>query len=708
MTSGIARRIGISLSPAILSVASPAVAQGAPQSDTVTPATPIDTPQPAAEPGRVSGRRTYDAAYFTTYAPTTALEIVQRVPGFSLETVDPSVRGFGGAAGNLVINGQRPSSKSDTIDTILARIPASRVLRVEVAAGDLFGAEFTGKSQVLNLVTTTTGGLATTIEGGVRRDFTGKLFPEGSVSALLKRGNSTFNASLTVRNERTSEEGFDRVTTLPGGVETEYRDKLNRIADPNAAVAASWEYAGGTNKTAHLNVRAAIDRFRLTQFNLVTPVGGAMRDDFLTQRYHLNEYEVGGDVTRPFAGGGLKLIGLATRRYRDNRDVSLNRDLDDEVLGGFRQTLDDTLEETLARLVWTRTFGGWNVETGGEGVINRLDSKVDLFSLAPGGVETRIDLPIDQAVVREVRGEAFVNAGRALSPKLRVDLGLTYEASRLTVSGDTKAERTLKFLKPKVVLDWRPGDKWHAQLSIQRTVAQLQFEDFISSAELTNDRVNGGNADLLPQRAWETLVTVERPILGDGLVRMEVGYNRISLVQDRVPTPEGFDAPGNLGDGTTFILRHRLEAPLKSLGIKGGRLTLYSSLVKTSVEDPYTGRSRLFSGNSLYYAEATFRQDLAKFAWGFSLSGGTPSTFFRLNEEDMNRSDIPFVSAFVEWRPEAKTVLTFKVDNALGLAAYRERTFFFPDRRTPDPSLFEFRQRNQHLIPSISFKRTFG
>lgn len=693
---------------ALLIAANPACAQGVPQSNTVTPASPIDTPQPAAEPGRASGRRTYDAAYFATYAPATALEIVQRVPGFSLETVDPSVRGFGGAAGNLVINGQRPSSKSDTIDTILARIPASRVLRVEIATGDLFGAEFTGKSQVLNLITTATGGLATTIEGGIRRDFTGKLFPEGSVSALLRRGNSTFNASLTFKNEQTSEEGFDRVTTLPGGVETEYRDKLNRIADPNAAIAASWEYAGGTNKTAHLSVRAAIDRFALTQFNLVTPAAGALRDDRLTQRYHLNEYEVGGDVTRPFEGGGLKLIGLATRRYRDNRDVSLLRDLDAAVLGGFRQTLDDTLEETLTRLVWTRSFGGWNVETGGEGVINRLDSKVDLFALEPGGSETRIDLPIDQAVVREVRGEAFVNAGRALSPKVRLDLGLTYEASRLTVSGDTKAKRTLKFLKPKVVLDWRPGAKWHAQLTLQRTVAQLQFEDFISSAELSNDRVNGGNADLLPQRAWETLVTVERPILGDGLARIELGYNAISLVQDRVPTPEGFDAPGNLGAGKVFILRSRIEAPLKSLGIKGGRFTLYGSLVPSAVADPYIGRDRQFSGNSLFYGEATFRQDLAKFAWGLTLSGGSASTFYRLDELDSSRSDYPYASAFVEWRPVARTILTFKLENALGLGAYRERMFFAPDRRTPDPYLFEFRQRNQHLIPSISFKRTFG
>ena len=58
------------------------------------------------------------------------------------------MRGFAGAAGNVVINGQRPSSKSDTLETMLARIPASRVLRVEVGPGDLFGSEYAGKAQV--------------------------------------------------------------------------------------------------------------------------------------------------------------------------------------------------------------------------------------------------------------------------------------------------------------------------------------------------------------------------------------------------------------------------------------------------------------------------------------------------------------------------------------------------------------------------------
>ena len=107
-------------------VASPALAQ----------TTPTETPaQPALR------TTAYDAAFFAQYAPATALDIVRRVPGFSIEQSNGEVRGFAGAAGNVVFNGARASSKSDSLETILARIPANRVLRVEVGPGDLFGSE---------------------------------------------------------------------------------------------------------------------------------------------------------------------------------------------------------------------------------------------------------------------------------------------------------------------------------------------------------------------------------------------------------------------------------------------------------------------------------------------------------------------------------------------------------------------------------------
>ena len=665
-------------------------------------------PTASAQAEEVSGRTVYQAAYFQTFSPSNALEIVQRVPGFSLELGSQDVRGFGQAAGNVVINGSRPSSKSDTLETILARIPASRVARVEVGPGDLFGSEFSGKPQVLNLVTTATGGLAGTANASVARTFDGRLAPAGSVSVLLRRGKSSFNASAGINNFVQTEEGFDELKALPGGALLERREKVNEIADRAAYISGSWEHKDGDNRSAHLNVRFQKGWFDLDQENDVFPTGGTVRDDRLTQDIDSRDFELGGDVTRPLLGGGIKLIGLATRRHRRTADVSLNR-VQGQVTGGFAQDVDNKRDETVLRLVWNRAnLGGWSVEAGAEGVLNKLDSKVDLFLVGANGNRSRIDLPVDQAVVKEYRGEAFVTAGRPLSPTLRMDLGLTWEASRLTVSGDAEAERTLRFLKPKATFDWRPKGGWHAQLSIARTVAQLNFEDFISTAELANDRVNGGNADLVPQRAWELLATLEHPILGDGLVKVEAGYRFISLVQDRIPTPEGFDAPGNLGDGRLLLLRSTVDVPLAKLGIKGGRLTIHTSFVDTSVEDPYTGRRRRFSGNSPFAADASFRQDLGKFAWGTSLFVNAPTSFFRQNEIDKLYNSNPYVTAFVEYRPSGKTTLTFSLDNLTGVPAYRDRTFFQPDRRTPDPNLFEHRNRNKHVVPSISVKHSFG
>src|SRR5690348_6379601 len=82
-------------------------AQGQATSQPVTPTTPVQ--------GQNSRTKTYDATFFSQYAPRTAYDIVQRVPGFQLDlgatqtnqgTVD--VRGFAGTAGNVVINGARP------------------------------------------------------------------------------------------------------------------------------------------------------------------------------------------------------------------------------------------------------------------------------------------------------------------------------------------------------------------------------------------------------------------------------------------------------------------------------------------------------------------------------------------------------------------------------------------------------------------------
>ena len=107
----------------------------------------------------------------------TALDIARRSPASRSTSATQDTRGFAGAAGNVVINGARPSSKSDTLQDTLHRIPASRVVRVEVGPGDLYGAEYSTKSQVLNVILSAEGGIDGNVTASVRRLYTGRIDP---------------------------------------------------------------------------------------------------------------------------------------------------------------------------------------------------------------------------------------------------------------------------------------------------------------------------------------------------------------------------------------------------------------------------------------------------------------------------------------------------------------------------------------------------
>jgi len=702
------RVTGLDASAALLALCAPQVANA-------QALTPGD--QPAQAPAQGTRTTAYDAAFFAQYAPRTALDIARRVPGFSLDFGNSDTRGFAGAAGNVVINGARPSSKAESLETTLARIPARSVVKVEVGPGDLYGAEYSGKSQVLNVFLTGEGGIDANVTVSARRLYTGTIVPSSSASAMIKRGASTINLSAGTEHSFQLEEGTDTLTDLDTGEPVEHRRKFNDYRDFNPYISGSWALEHASDRALRLNTRWSPGRFDLEQRNRVTPAGGPQHDDSLFQDYDNPVFEIGGDVTRPLAGGAIKLIGLATRRKRNNFDAYLERNgllgHGAVTVGGFEQTQKAKRNETIGRLRWTRQdLAGFSFETGGEAVLNTLDSAVDLFLIDPDGERVRIDLPIDHAKVKEKRAEAFVTVGRSLTPALRLDAGLTYEFSKLSVRGDTTADRTLKFLKPSATIDWKPGGGWHTQLSVRRTVAQLDFYDFISVAELSTDRVNAGNANLQPQRAWEIRLTADRPILGNGLIKLDLGHDRISMLQDRIlvfdESGQGFDAPGNIGTGKRYFAQLTVDAPLGRVW-SGLRVKANGMVQRTRVEDPISGKMRNFSG---FYASwewfTEVRRDAGAFSYGFAISDRDRFTFFRTDEFDINYNGGPYGTAFVEYRPGPRTAITFDVDNALNTSSNRERLLFFPNRADTELSIREVRERNRHLSFGLTLKQSFG
>jgi hypothetical protein len=680
--------------------------------------------QPTQSASRASRTTVYEAAFFAQYAPRSALDIVQRVPGFSLDlgatqtnqgSVD--VRGFAGTAGNVVINGSRPSTKAETLDVTLSRIPAQQVVRVELGPGDLYGSDYAGKSQVLNVVLSQVSGIDGNITASAKRWFTGYVNTDIQGSALIRRGPSTINLSGGTGRNRQVEEGDDDLTVPSTGELVEHRRKHNSYFNKDPFLSAAWALERGSDKAVRLNARWQPSSFDLFQSNLVSPEGAPQHNDNLIQTYRDPVLELGGDITRPLAGGAIKFVALATRRKRHDVDQYIQRNglLADNaaVVGGFEQSVRARRNETLGRLSWTRSnLLGFSFEAGAEASLNTLNDNVDLFAIDEDGQKERVDLPIAHATVKEKRGEVYVNVGRTLSPSLRIDGGVNYEFSNLKVRGDAAADRTLKFLKPNITLDWKPGAGWHTQISIRRTVAQLDFYDFISFGDLSAKRVNGSNADLLPQRSWEFRASLDHPLFGDGLFKLDLGRDLVSKLQDRIlifdDAGNAFDAPGNLGTGKRYFAALTLDAPLGHLW-KGLRAKFTATVQRTRVEDPISHQQRKWSGFwPDWQWELNVRRDAGRFSYGFDINDNQRFTFYRTDEFDTNFNRGAYMTAFVEYRPTPRTAINFSVDNLLDTHAARNRLLFRPNRARPDVVLNEFRDRDRHPSFQITLKQSFG
>ncbi|MEO0591170.1 MAG: TonB-dependent receptor plug domain-containing protein, partial [Pseudomonadota bacterium] len=108
--------------------------------------------------GGTKARRSYTPEDFARFAPRSAFDMAEQVPGFSIREGD-GARGLGQADTNVLINGRRISGKSNGPVAALQRIPAEEVVRLELVDGaslDIGG--LTG--QVLNVITAGNGAIS--------------------------------------------------------------------------------------------------------------------------------------------------------------------------------------------------------------------------------------------------------------------------------------------------------------------------------------------------------------------------------------------------------------------------------------------------------------------------------------------------------------------------------------------------------------------
>ncbi len=142
-----------------------------------------------------SGVLTYDPAFFADARPNTAYDMIGRLPGFSFSDVG-SARGFAGTAGNVLINGQRPTSKSDSLQSVLTRILASDVDHIDLIRGGAPGIDMQGQTVVANVILKKQDSTSYVATAADDVFLDGHMIPSASLLITRHAGDATYEASI--------------------------------------------------------------------------------------------------------------------------------------------------------------------------------------------------------------------------------------------------------------------------------------------------------------------------------------------------------------------------------------------------------------------------------------------------------------------------------------------------------------------------------
>jgi hypothetical protein len=638
----------------------------------------------------------FQPEFFAEQRPNTALDMVERVPGFSVDDGDGG-RGFEGAVGNILINGARPASKNDTGSSVLSRTLAGRVQRVELIRGGAPGIDMQGYSVVVNVLLKDEASRQSVLT------LNGYLFEGGQDQA---NGSYQFTATDGDRSW-----GF----TLSDGVS---------ISDANGVGPSIRVDADGNELR------------RETFFNDSRGGGQAIRGNYadafmggkidLTARYGLNDYSEITLLTAPGVerdsrfeeDGASGEVGVVYTRdlssrlssetrfiheFGDFENASISNNLEGGVTAPEQlfAAEGESSETILRSLLKFEPRDKLNFEFGGEVAYNMLE--VDQ-AYSVGGVN--VPLPSASVKVEETRGELFGKGTWRVRPDLTLEGGLRFEASTISQSGDADQEETFTFAKPRFLATWTPMEKTQFRFRFEREVGQLDFGDFAASSDLDDEQVFGGNADLAPESRWISEVAAERRFLDDGIVSVTYRHDEISDVIDVIPLEDGLSAVGNIGDGILDQLAVNVLVPMDWAGFTGGQLGFRNEWNHTEVTDPTTGETRPISNVRRSQAVFTIQQDITswKLQWGGAYIPLLGQTGYDPDQRSGWRGH-DYFEGWAEYKPTSTLTLRAQVNVWNDFFVFRD---VYADRASPRPIAFiETRAIDPRTFWSLRLRKTF-
>jgi outer membrane receptor protein involved in Fe transport len=413
----------------------------------------------------------YPASFFNQYLPQNALEMIERLPGFKFDQ-GSNERGFGGNAGNVLIDGKRPTSKSGGLSGALVRIPAVLVERIEILRGGVSAGEAAGQSVVANIIRKV-GGTSGRWAAKLRRAPGGKTLPniEAAISTHLGNWQTSFDIDI--------------------GGGPGYRSAVVEDRDANNLLTASskeslidsgqWIFANAEGATSFargeltLNSRIGGDHYKADtireSYNGRLPDNSPFESFWeLNEKREFEMAELSADWTRKVGDWKWHAIGLGLLDDVHYENKSHSDELLTNELTDSRYAQDSVKTEIISRL--TYGYAGKNAfkpEFGIEVARNKLTSEYESFE--NGSQEQSDDSDV---VVKELRTEIFTSFIYPFNDQLSIEGGLTGEFSKIRIFNPNGLvqEQEFKFLKPRLSATYTLDKQSRLTFEVGRKVGQ--------------------------------------------------------------------------------------------------------------------------------------------------------------------------------------------------------------------------------------------
>ena len=635
----------------------------------------------------------YPASYFTEFAPVTAQDMLDRIPGaggggssgfsgggfpggssggFSRGGGGRGGRGFGGGSrgSEILINGKRTAGKNNSTSGQLDRITAEQVDYIQIIRGTSGELDVRGSGQVINVVLfeqLTSSSISYEASASRSRDHTVK--PGGDLSYSGQRGglNFLFNANV----QKPYSDYISKENSILGDFSPNDLVREDRVTEGDTAMfSTNLDYEINSNSSARINALfregdGPTELFRRTTDLKVNPNTVLLqREESPTET---DNWEIGGDYEYNTARGDrFKILFISNEATFET--TRQRWDVEDDGSETKNLFLDNasTTRERIVRSSYTMDIlQGQDIEFGAERAQTILDSNLALGLASSTGTPSAdfgglvpISVANANSSVEEIRVESFIIHNWIFNPRMSLETSVLYEDSEITQSGDVSKKRDFDFIKPKV--DFRHDLTPTIQLrgSIEKVVEQLSFNDFVAATDRNDEdsNIQAGNENLRQEWYWKYDINAEYRLPNDigvvsGNIFFEDWQDRIERI-DVSPSEDNLQAAnGNIGDGQAWGVNLSASIRMRMIDMPNLLISSRLSLADSRITDPFLGIERRMRYKDRGRWTMGFRHDISRWNMNYGL---TWSQEFTGNSKRYDIDDIeissrdPFTNAFVE------------------------------------------------------------